>query len=188
MADRWDEGAVELPAQMNLVNHGSYLEISRRWRGITAVILTGFCVFWWFILLKILPELFSNETQFSLGSLIPIPHFLAGVGMGYFALASWFNTSYIYADHSNMEIMHKPFPWFGAKKIEVSQIGQIYVKKKVSRSKNSTSVSYEVRAKMHSGKDIKILSGLPNDRQAIYVEQQLEEYLQIEDKRVRGEY
>lgn len=189
---RWDDSDVRMPKGITLADHGNYLEITRIWSKTIAFFLTVFSVFWWFILSKILPELwFSEDGTAGWEKFIPVVHVIAGIGVSYTALANWLNTSYIYTDKSKMEIRHRPLPWLGNKQIEASQLGQFYVKEVIHKQKSGTqssNVSYQVRAKTHSGEDIKILSGLRDHQQAIFIEQQLEKYLDIEDMRVRGEY
>jgi hypothetical protein len=86
-----------------------------------------------------------------------------------------------------LEISHKPIPWLGNKRLKSAELKQIYVKEKIKRNNNNTSVTYEVRAILLNGKSIKIISGLPNSEQALYVEQEIERYIGIEDVKVKGE-
>ena len=64
---------------------------------------------------------------------------------------------------------------------------QLYGKEKISRSRNSTSVSYELRAVTKSGRNIKLVGGLESQEQAIFIEQKIEKYLRIEDIPIPGE-
>jgi len=185
----WDDSELRLPKGMTLADRGTYLEITRPWSKTVGCFLILFSAFWWFALSEFLPELWFNSSgNAGWERFIPVLHVIAGIGVGYSAIAFLLNTSYIYTDKSRMEIRHRPIPWRGNKVLEASQLGQLYVKETIHRNKNSTSKSYDVRAKTYSGGDIKILSGLQNSQQAIFIEQQLEKYLDIENMRVRGEY
>ena len=118
--------------------------------------------------------------------------FAFGVSLIYGLVASIFNKTYILANESKIEIRHRPIPWYGNLTLDATNINQLYVKECVSQGDPQegvgTSKDYELRAKTKFGKDIKILSDLPDADQAKYVEEKLEALLHIENQSVRGEY
>lgn len=85
-----------------------------------------------------------------------------------------------------IEINHKPMPWFGSKRLAASDIVQLYAKEKISKNRNSTSVRYEVHVILKNNTNMKLLGGLENSAQALYIEQEIEKYLGIEDADVKG--
>jgi hypothetical protein len=66
-------------------------------------------------------------------------------------------------------------------------VKQLYSKEKISRGRNSTTTTYEVHAVTHTGKNVKLLSGLESSEQALYIEQEIERYFRIEDAPVKGQ-
>jgi hypothetical protein len=68
-------------------------------------------------------------------------------------------------------------------------IDQIWCKMRVSYNKNgSPSITYEVHANSKHGKSKKLVSGLNNPEEALFLEQQLESYMRITDEAVAGAY
>ncbi len=174
-----------LPEKFEFVDHGSHIEITRKWFGSQFLFLTGFVIFWCGFLFFWYSSVPADAPL--LMTLFPIGHVAVGIGLGYYVLAGWLNRTTIVASHQQLGVRHSPIPWFGAKDIAASDLKQLYAKEKVSRSRNSTSVTYEVRAVTHSGKNVKIVSGLENQEQAFFIEQKIEHYLGIENVAVRGE-
>lgn len=86
-----------------------------------------------------------------------------------------------------MIIRHGPIPAWGNRKINPAEIKQVYSREKVSHGKHGPNYSYEMHAATRSGKDIKLLAGLENKEQALYIEQEIERYQRIKDEPVAGE-
>ena len=53
--------------------------------------------------------------------------------------------------------------------------------------KHGYSYSYSVQAVIKNGETIELISGLPSKDAALFIEQEIEKYLKIEDEPVRGE-
>jgi len=68
------------------------------------------------------------------------------------------------------------------------ELRQLYTKEIISQSKSGSSASYEIHAISTRGRNIKLLRGLDTSEQALYIEQEIEKYLHIEDRPVKGEY
>ncbi|MBN1935440.1 MAG: hypothetical protein JW934_12300 [Anaerolineae bacterium] len=175
-----------LPNGMEMFNNGDSFAITRRWFSLSTIFLTVFAVFWdgflaCFYIMLATPN--TNPSVF----LFPLIHVAIGVGLTYYALAGYINKTHIYVDHSTISIRHAPLPSFGNKTIDASDIKQVYVKRHVSHSRRGTSVTFQVCALTHSEKNLKLLSGLSSDEQALFVEQEIEKFLRIENVPVRGE-
>ena len=118
-------------------------------------------------------------------------HLGVGVGLTWYTLAGFLNTTYINVDSYKIQIRHKPIWWPGKMAVYTQDVKQVYVKQKVQRGKNGTTYTYEVRALIKAGNkdlDLKLLSGLPEPQQGLYIEQELEKHLKITDRPVQGEY
>jgi hypothetical protein len=112
----------------------------------------------------------------------------AGISFIYWVIADFFNKTYIFANESTIEIRHRPVPWFGNQKVDVADIIQLYVTEDLNREDEAINKDYQLRAITQSGKEITLLSDLPDAYQAKFVEERLEALLHIENQSVRGEY
>ncbi len=175
---------IGLPKGLSMENTEHELRIRRRWFSALTVILTGFAVFWdTFIIAWFLIALNGGEYGMAAaGSL----HALVGLGITYFVLAGYLNTTLVAVNRENLIIYHAPLPWPGTKTLASSDVTQLYCKSVRSGSR-SRSYSYEVRALLADGRDVKLLSGLTEDVQALFIEQEVERYLKIKDAPVSGE-
>jgi hypothetical protein len=112
--------------------------------------------------------------------------------MAYLTLCLFFNKTYIhlYDDDDELHILHQPIPWVGGnKRLKKSDIVQLYVKEKVSSTKNGPKYKYILMAQLKSGADKKLLAldGMTSgDVQKI--EHRLEQYMGIPNQKVVGEY
>lgn len=178
---------IGLPDKLTLNHHGSGFEIVRTWLGWQTIFLTGFAIIWDGFLF------FWYSTALGFGAvnmmmvLFPLLHVAAGVGITYTALAGWVNTTRITVDQGKITVRHGPLPWLGNKDLDGANLKQLYSKEKVSRGRNSTSVTYEVHVITAAGTNEKLVSGLDSSEQALYVEQEIERHFHIQDTPVRGQ-
>jgi len=118
----------------------------------------------------------------------PIGHLAVGVGLTYFMLAGFLNTTRVRIANSVMTVRHGPVPWFGNRTIPAADIEQLYCTEHTrQRSDERTSTTYRLNAVLSGGKKVKLLSGLTEADQALFIEEKVETHLGIEDRRVRGE-
>lgn len=193
MAHDWKKGKekkmssdfnIGLPDRMTMNEYDDYLHITRKWFSTKALFLTAFAVVWNGAMINYYQKLSANADL--MAWLFPSIHLMVGIGVAYFALALWMNHTNIFVSAAALEIQHKPLLWRGNKRIQSTDIKQLYCKEHISRSNNSTSVSYAVHGVTHSGRNFKLLTGLDTSEQALYVEQEIERYLGIENTHVRG--
>jgi hypothetical protein len=176
---------IGLPEKLSLQRFPDYIHISRKWFGFQVIFMTVFAVFWNFFLVNFYANMSENADIFA--RLFPLIHVAVGIGITYYVIAGWFNTSNVVVSKNTIEINHKPVPWFGNKKLKSTELKQLYAKEKVNRNNNGTTVTYEVHAVLNSGNNLKLLSGLETSEQALYIEQEIEKYLNIKNAPVRGE-
>ena len=179
--------AVELgfPEKIKLNYQGTYIEIVRKWFSWKIVLLTIFAVFWDSCLFQIYKNLKPHTD--TIAFFFPFLHVAVGFVISYQAIAGWFNSTHIKVGHDYITVRHRPFPYIGNKTINASDIKQLYSKEKVSRNEDNTSITYEVHAITHSGKNVKVVRGLDASEQALFIEQEIEKYLGIKDSPVKGE-
>ncbi|MBT5229924.1 MAG: hypothetical protein HOM11_06560 [Methylococcales bacterium] len=181
-----NELPVPLPESLDFIQHTDYIEIVRSWYGWHVYLLAFFCLMWDGFLVVWYSNAISEGDLIMF--LFPLLHLAAGVGITYYTVATWLNKTYIYVSKTNFVVFHKPLPWFGKCEIPVNDLKQLYVKEKVRHNKNGTSVSYELHAILQSGKNKKLVTGLSDDTQALFIEQAIEQYLDIQNQPVKGEY
>lgn len=123
--------------------------------------------------------------------LFPICHVAVGVGLTYFTAAQFLNSTTIRVSQGSLSILHGPLPWRGVRDIPVRDIEQVYCKEKAYQNRRSTRYVYEVytilRGRNPVGDSVKLLGGLLEAEQALYIEQALEKHLGLADRSVGGE-
>lgn len=150
--------------------------------GFFSVIWCGFLLFWYSMALGGgAPLIFF---------LFPLLHVAVGIGLAYYTLCLFKNKTYIDLDRDYLTIAHKPIPWWkGNKEINTHDVDQLYVKEKITNSKNGSQITYQLRAKLKNGKDEELfnLQSLES-HQVLEIEERLERFMGIPDEPVRGEY
>jgi len=191
---------VPIPEHFTVEDDGQSLTIRQRWFQWALVFLLFFAIAWdsflvgWYWMLTSGP--FGGDQgmpgPFKLIFFVfPIAHVAVGVGLTYFVLAGFLNSTVIRVAHGILSVRHGPLPWRGNLDMPTDGIEQIYCQNKLRthhrrRGHSSTSMIYEVHAVV-AGQKRKLLSGLHDADHALFVEQSLERYLSIEDRSVPGE-
>src|SRR5258706_7093143 len=174
-----------LPEKLEIVRHGLYLEIIRKWFGKQFIFLTAFAIFWDGFLFFWYSNAVTRGNLVAL--LFPVLHLGVGIGMTYYVIAGWFNRTHIYVGKGKMAVYHKPIPWFGNAEFDTSTFKQLYAKERNSRNwNNNGGATYETRVISRDNRDLQLVSGLDTSEQALYIEQEIERYLGIEDVPVKG--
>jgi hypothetical protein len=180
-----DSFEMGLPDKIDLQHTGADLVITRRWFGLQTLMMTAFVIFWdgflFFWYSKAVP---GGDMMVVL---FPLLHVGVGVWLTYYTLAGYVNKTIVRINYEKISVRHRPLPYWGYKTVQSGDIKQLYSKEKISRSSNKRSVTYEVHALTHNGKSIKLVSYMESSEQALFVEQEIEKYLGIKDKPVRGE-
>ncbi len=180
-----DRTPIPMPRGIEVVDLGTELQIKRRWFHPVFLFLAVFCVFWnGFMLIWHAAALAGGAWFMSVFGLL---HTAVGVGLAYFTLAGFLNTTTIRVARGMLRVVHQPLPWFGSVAMPAGDVKQLYCREKVSHGKNGTRVTYQLHAVTRGHRRQKLLSGLNDAEQALFVEQELERHLKIEDRPVRGE-
>ncbi len=176
---------VPMPRGIRVEELGGMLEIRRRWFGPAFIFLAFFCVFWNGFMI------FWHAMALSMGawfmSLFGLLHTAVGIGLAWFTLAGLLNTTTIRARRGLVEITSGPIPCGGNATLSTDDLAQLYCKESVSHSKNGTSYSYQVLAVTKANVRKTLLKGLNEADQALFIEQELERFLGIEDRPMPGE-
>lgn len=181
-----ERGEVPMPARVRLENTAHGMAILRRWFSPAILFLVFFCIAWDGFLVFWYSMAFAMNGPFIM-KIFPIAHVAIGVWLTYFTIASLFNTTRIAAERGELVVKHGPVPWAGAKRLNASEVDQLFCKEKVSRSKNGIRYTYGVWTAMKDGSSAKIIAANLEMDQALFIEQQLEKALGIRDREVPGE-
>lgn len=199
-ANRKSQGDVPVPDRFTVENDGMELTIRQRWFQWGLLFLLFFAIAWdsflvgWYWMLTSGPFGGNNvmpDPMKLIFFVFPIAHVAVGVGLTYFVLAGFLNSTVIRVADGILSVRHGPLPWRGDLDLPSDEIEQIYCQNKLRSSRDdnghaSTSMSYEVHAVV-AGLKRKLLSGLHEADHALFVEQTLERFLKIEDRAVPGE-
>ncbi len=176
---------IGLPENLKFDDHGTHIEISRKWFGMEILFMTVFAIIWDGFIINWYGIALGSGNLFTI--LFPIGHVLVGVGITYYVIAGWLNTTCIMVSLIEVVVRHGPVPWKGNTKISSGDIRQLYVKKTTSWYTRTHRESFEVRVISKSGQNLKLVSGLKLQEQAIFIEQKIENYLNIKPEAVPGE-
>jgi hypothetical protein len=177
---------VPQPANVLIENDKQCVRMVQRWFSLKyipmaffAVAWDSFLVFWYSMALK------SGAPWIMV--VFPLAHVAVGVGITYSTLAGFLNRTTIELNKTELSLFFDPLPWLGETTIKVADIKQFFCKEKQTSSKNGTTKTYELWVVTRDNKQKKLDSGLDNADTALFFEQQLENWLRIEDARVPGE-
>lgn len=137
------------------------------------------------------PALFMGLMAGSiLFSIIGVIFVIAAIFLIYAFLANLVNKSYIKIEEEQLTITHRPLKLFTRmdQKIALDKIDQLFVKEYVTNRKvnNVPLKAFGLFLKLKNGKSIKIIDEM-NKETSLYIEQEIEEFLGIHDKKMKGE-
>ncbi len=167
-----------------------HLRIVRKWFGFKFIILTLFVIVWDAFLINWYYMAFSSSFQDAFDLmfvLFPLLHVAVGLGLTYYVIAGYLNKTFIDVDFNSITVKHGPVPFWGNKKVSSKIIKQLYCKRDDFPSSRNAYRAFAVHAITSDRRNIKLLSGLDNSEQALFIEQEIENFLKIEDKPVKGE-
>ena len=177
---------VGLPRRFQVDTTDSSTRISWRWFGPKYLFTAAFCVFWdCFLVFWYTKALGSARTPLPM-IFFPLIHVGVGVGLTYYTLAGFLNRTRIDVDRERVRVQLGPLPWKGSLELPSQQLKQLYVEESVKLHRGTQTVTYNLMALDQVGAKVKLVSGLDEKDHALYLEQELEHQLGIEDAPVRG--
>jgi hypothetical protein len=163
------------------------LTITWRWRSRKHLGLISFALLWnafiafW---LTAVAAMGGPWPMLAFGSLFA----LVGVGLAYAAAAAVVNRTRVDIEGAGLRVGQRPLPTRAAVRILADEVDQIYVAQTTPYTHNEVPViAYTVRARLRSAREIDLVAHMDTPEQALWVEQQLENCLGIEDRAVLGE-
>jgi hypothetical protein len=183
---RFIRAKAPLPERFRVEEDAGATRISWRWFSAIHIFLIFFCVAWDGFLLVWYGIALNTDAPI-IAIVFPIAHVAAGVGLTYYTLTGLVNRTRIEVSRNQLTIRHGPLPWFGNVDSPGRQFTQLYGVENVATSKGQQTTSYTLFAVDREGRKVKLVGGLPEKDQVLYLEQTLERRLGIEDAPVDGE-
>jgi hypothetical protein len=193
-----DRGELPMPKQFRVEKNNKGLVITRKWgRGI-AVLFVIFSMFWNLIVSVFVvaflggmmnPAHGANQPPQWFMGLFLTPFVLVGIGTGWAALGLLLNRTTIRVDGARLSVSNGPIWWPGKRDLSTKDLDQLYCEEYVAYRENSVPVyRLRVQALCKDGSKIKLVPGMEDAGQALYLEQLLEKHLGIVDRPVSGEF
>jgi len=182
---------VVMPAGFEVLKLNSQLDIEIKWRKTSSnkTFLLIFTIFWNAMLIPfVVIAISQGETFMMLGLSL---HLMVGIGFLYYTLAVMLNTTYLNVNSRQLTIEHKPLKVIGrpSRKITATDIRQIYISKyRTGKTNGRPTYAFGVYAVLGGGRHLSLVKGLRHSEQALYVEQEIEAFLEIEDEAVEEEW
>lgn len=182
------EGRPEMliPAGMEVLKLRSELDIEVKWNKSIQPMMVVFTLMWNILLLPfVISGLMAGQAQILL---FAGAHIAVGLSLLYGILAKLFNKTNISVTQRKIEISTSPFPTPGKSKVEIAadELEQLYVNRYVSSTTNGVAnYAYGLYAIHKNGSKFPLVKGLNKESQ-LYLEQEIERYLDIIDTQVAG--
>lgn len=180
----YSKAEISMPKGISVDEGYEGLEITRKWFGPIAIFLTFFCIFWDGSILFALRMIISSGEPMT--ALFLSIHAIAGIGLTYWCISLYVNKTIITVNSYLIRVKHTPLPFPGSKDFQLDRLEQVYTKERVVRGKNGYSYYYDLYIIDANDKHTKVLPNLQNKEQALFIEQEIERYLDIEDRYVQG--
>lgn len=174
-----------LPNGFEVHRELSSLQLSVAWRAVRSKwFMTLFAVLWDLFLIPFIISAISGNTEVAIFISL---HFAVAVGITIYVLALWINSTKIRVDGSGIDVRHTPIPvpFTPRHFIPAQDIEQFYVEEYVpSRTNGRPDFTFALRVKTKNGKDVRLVPGFTDASGALYLEQEIEKFLKIEDRTV----
>ena len=184
---------VPMPKGYKIDELGRELTITYRWFSAAAFFLLFFCIFWDGFLVVWYAAGIGGMLSGEMGGmgivllLFPIIHVAVGIGLTYLVVCMFLNRTEIKVTGGDLSIWHGPVPCPGKCKLPTSDIKQLFVTENEHRGKHGCRYTYDVNAMKSDDTKQKLIGNLQDIQQALFLEQKLEQHLEIVPQRVPGE-
>ena len=178
---------VPIPKNIELLEERGNLVFRKKWFTPAVVFLLFFCIFWdGFLVFWYLGATRAGGMSM-IAILFPVGHVAVGIGLTYFVIAGFVNKTDIIISPMQIQVRIQPMKWPGEGTYDISDIKQLYTYEKVRRTKNGTSITYEVRLIDKNNQQKTLVKGLEARDQGLYIEKEIEKIIGLKDEAVAGE-
>jgi hypothetical protein len=161
------------------------LQLEWRWFSPKYIPLAFFCVAWDAFLIFWYSIAFGMDAPWIM-IVFPVAHLAVGVGLTYSTLAGFLNSTKIRLTQTTFSVQHDPLPWWGEVKVPISEVRQFYCREQSPKNSEGAR-SYQLVAVLADERQLNLVSNLDSPDVGWFLEQQIEGYLGIQDKRVADE-
>ncbi len=130
----------------------------------------------------------TGQWQMLLGVSI---HLLIGIFLLYYVMGIMLNTTYITVSNRELRVEHLPlrFPFYPNRFLPVSDVEQVFVERYVASTTNKRpNYAFKVKLIDRNQERIDLIKGLKQPNQALYIEQEIEKFLKIQDQVIEEEW
>ncbi len=174
---------VPLPEGISLRTTEKGLAIERRWWSPAVIPMLGFTLFWdGFMVVWYAIAITQRQWMMAIFGTF---HGLIGLGLLYGCLLGLVQRTRVKVEGGELVVEHYPLPYQASTSWPAGRLEQLYVKR--AEVSNDSAATYELHAILSDRSHVKILDGLQESAQALFLEQRIESLLGITDRPVRGE-
>jgi len=177
-----NEKILPIPDNLRITENFGELIIEFDWSRLTGIILLIFSFMWNGMVVFMTTKI---PTEFLFVLTFPIA---VGLLMFYYSLTLLKNKTVITCTNDELSIKSGPLPVFGNKKINKTDISQLYFAENITRNKNGTVITYDLHMLDINNKSKRIIKNLPSIEAASFIESKVEKFYKIKNVSVVGEY
>lgn len=118
----------------------------------------------------------------------PAAFVVVGIVSLYVGLCMLVNSTTIRTDRVTLTLSRGPLPWPGRFAIKVSDIEQFYCRESRRLGKHGYHSTYAIHMLTHRQEDRLFFGALVSPEQGVFIETELEHFLDIVDRPIRGEF
>lgn len=171
-----------IPEGLDLLTDYQGVTIRRKWYNPIAWGLLIFAICWDSFLINwyaMAGHIKGGDPMTLIFFIFPLGHVAVGVGLTYFCLCLFCNTTDLLLRPDHLEITTYPLPWLGSKTIPRQELTGFIVREKHSQTKSGRSVSYKVSYVDATNHEKSLLGYVSNREQADYICNYLSQYYQV---------
>jgi hypothetical protein len=190
----YKEEVFVIPDGIELLRMLDELEITVSWRNAGNSFVLFFSFMWNAILAFILFMFFGiggTAVVFTPITLFFVPFVLVGAYTLYAGISQLVNKTYINVDGRQLSVRHKPFNFllYKDRYMPNAEVKQLYVRRYEVGKTNETPVfAFALDAIMRDGKTVTLVQNIKKIEHGRFIEQQVEQFLNIVDEKVAGEW
>jgi len=184
VAGREIASTIPRPPRIQVEDTGQDWIAKWRWFSPAVVFLIFFCIAWDAFLIFWYSMALTKHAPWIM-VIFPVAHVAVGVSLTYFTLATLMNTTTVRANRNEVSVQSGPLPWFGNRQLQSAAVKQLF-SRTINSSGNSPgfnhtngNISFGVFAVLADGRTIRLIGGLKDTTEAAFLQQQLENRLQI---------
>ena len=177
-------GSIEIPKNMHLKENSNSLEFEYSWFKTKYVITILAAPLFTFFLVRS-EYIVGDFSQFTIPVLALVG---ASIFVIYYSLAKLLNTTKISVTHHEIKVIHSPVPFGKNLVLKKEDVSQLYVTKhRTGHRYYLFSATYQINAILTNKNIITLVKGLHLPEQGRFIENKIEDFLDITDIHVEGE-